>query len=77
MTSGRLALSAATTASMAARKLSAVATAAISKTLYGTCYYAAYGVTFGALAVASLIPKGGVLEKGFHDGAEAAREAFH
>jgi hypothetical protein len=48
-----------------------------SRTLYGTCYYAAYGVTFGALAAASLVPEGSLLEKGFHEGAEAAREAFH
>jgi hypothetical protein len=50
---------------------------AASKTLYGTCYYLAYGATFGALSLASLMPKGGILEKGFHDGAEAAREVFH
>ncbi|MGA7979910.1 MAG: hypothetical protein WCA32_06745 [Chromatiaceae bacterium] len=48
----------------------------MSRTVYGTCYYAAYGATFGALTVASLLPKGGSLEKGIHDGAEAAREAF-
>jgi len=49
----------------------------MSRTLYGTCYYTAYGTTFAAMAVASLIPTGGILEQGFHDGTEAAREAFH
>jgi hypothetical protein len=29
-----------------------------SRTVYGACYYTAYGATFGALAVASLVPKG-------------------
>jgi hypothetical protein len=50
---------------------------ATSKTVYGSCYYLAYGATFGALSVASLIPKDSLLQKGFHDGAEAAREVFH
>jgi len=49
----------------------------MSRTLYGACYYTAFGTTFAAMAVASLIPRGGILEHGFHDGAEAAREAFH
>jgi hypothetical protein len=48
-----------------------------SRAVYGACYYTAYGATFGALAVASVVPKGGLLEKGFHEGAEAGREAFH
>ena len=47
-----------------------------SRTVYGTCYYAAYGATFGALTIASMVPRGTALEKGFHDGSEAAREAF-
>jgi hypothetical protein len=50
---------------------------ATSKTVYGSCYYLAYGATFGALSVASLIPQDSILQKGFHDGAEAAREVFH
>jgi hypothetical protein len=50
---------------------------ATSKTVYGTCYYLAYGATFGALSLASLVPKDSLLQKGFHDGAEAAREVFH
>lgn len=50
---------------------------ATAKTVYGTCYYLAYGATFGALSVASLVPKDSLLQKGFHDGAEAAREVFH
>jgi hypothetical protein len=49
----------------------------MSNAAYGSCYYTAYGTTFAAMTVASLVPKGGILEKGFHDGAEAARVAFH
>jgi hypothetical protein len=48
----------------------------VSRTVYGTCYYAAYGVTFGALTLASMVPRGTAVEKGLHDGSEAAREAF-
>jgi hypothetical protein len=51
--------------------------ALMSRTLYGACYYTAYGTTFAAMAIASLIPDGGVIEHGFHDGSEAARHAFH
>lgn len=50
---------------------------AISRTVYGTCYYTAYATTFAALSAASLVPRDSIVEKGFHDGAEAARETFH
>lgn len=50
--------------------------AMMSRTIYRACYYTAYGTTFAAMAVASLIPEDGVLERGFHDGSEAARKAF-
>lgn len=43
-----------------------------SKTLYGTCYYAAFGVTFAALTIAKLIPTDSPVAHGLHDGAEAA-----
>ena len=43
-----------------------------SKTLYGTCYYAAFGVTFAALMIAKMIPPSSPVAKGLHDGAEAA-----
>lgn len=49
---------------------------ALSRTVYRACYYTAYGATFAALSVASLMPKDSIVEKGFHDGAEAARETF-
>jgi hypothetical protein len=43
-----------------------------SKTLYGTCYYAAFGVTFAALTIARLIPTDSPVAHGLHDGAEEA-----
>jgi hypothetical protein len=43
-----------------------------AKTLYGTCYYAAFGVTFAALTIARLIPTDSPVAHGLHDGAEAA-----
>lgn len=43
-----------------------------AKTLYGTCYYAAFGVTFAALTIARLIPTESPVAHGLHDGAEAA-----
>ena len=61
----------------AGAKLAAPVSAATSKGLYGACYYTAFGATFAAMAVGSLVPKDGVPEKGFHDGTEAARAAFH
>jgi hypothetical protein len=44
----------------------------VSKALYGGCYYAAYGVTFGALTVGKLIPTDNAVVHGLQDGAEAA-----
>jgi hypothetical protein len=43
-----------------------------AKALYGTCYYAAFGVTFAALSLARLIPNDSPVAHGLHDGAEAA-----
>jgi hypothetical protein len=43
-----------------------------TKTLYNTCYYAAFGVTFAALTLARLIPKDSPVAHGLHDGTEAA-----
>lgn len=48
----------------------------MTRTVYGTCYYTAFGATFAALTVAGLVPKGGALERAFHDGSEAARKSF-
>ena len=48
----------------------------LSKTVYGTFYYASYGVVFGALTVAHLIPTDNIMGAGLREGAKAAREAF-
>jgi predicted S18 family serine protease len=48
----------------------------ITKTLYGTFYYAAFGVTFTALTIAKLIPTDSPVAHGLHDGAEAATRQF-
>jgi hypothetical protein len=48
----------------------------LSKAVYGTCYYASYGVTFGALAVAKAIPADSAMSRGFHDGADSAMADF-
>lgn len=48
----------------------------VTKTLYGTCYYAAFGVTFAALAIAKMIPTESPVAHGLHDGAEAATKQF-
>jgi len=46
-----------------------------SKTLYGVCYYAAFGVTFAALMIAKMIPTDSPVAHGLHDGAaEAAKQ---
>jgi hypothetical protein len=44
----------------------------VSKTVYGTCYYAAYLVTFTALTLVRLIPTDSIVARGLHDGANAA-----
>lgn len=48
----------------------------ISKAIYGSCYQAAYYVTFGALAIARLIPSDSAVARGLHDGAEVAAGDF-
>jgi hypothetical protein len=48
----------------------------ISKAVYGGCYHAAYYVTFGALAIARLIPADSAAARGLHDGAETAAGDF-
>lgn len=48
----------------------------MTRALYGTCYYTAFGTTFATMTLARLVPKGGIVDKGLHDGAEAARVAF-
>lgn len=48
----------------------------VSKSVYGTFYYASYGVVFGALTVAHLIPTNNLMGAGLRDGAAAARRAF-
>jgi len=48
----------------------------ISKLVYGSCYYAAYYATFGALAIARLIPSDSAVVRGLHDGAGVASGDF-
>ena len=48
-----------------------------ARTVYRTCCYTAYGATLGALAIASLIPRDGLIEQEFRDGALVAEEAFN
>jgi len=45
----------------------------VSRSVYGACYYAAYGAVFTALAVSRALPPEGAVLKGFQDGAAAAR----
>ena len=47
-----------------------------SKAVYGGFYYLSYGIVFGALVVARLIPKNSAMALGICDGAIAAREAY-
>jgi hypothetical protein len=48
----------------------------VAKTLYGTCYYAAFGVTFAALTITRLIPTDSPVAHGLHDGTAAATRQF-
>ncbi|MEJ2061098.1 MAG: hypothetical protein P8Y64_11545 [Gammaproteobacteria bacterium] len=49
----------------------------LGKTVYGGCYYAAYGVTFAALTAAKIIPMDNAVTHGIHDGAAAAATDLH
>ncbi|MGX2030188.1 MULTISPECIES: hypothetical protein [Methylocaldum] len=48
----------------------------IHKGVYSGFYYLSYGVVFGSLMVANLLPAHSAMEEGVRDGAEAARKAF-
>lgn len=48
----------------------------VHKGIYSGFYYLSYGVVFGSLMVASLLPEHNVLEEAVRDGAEAAKKAF-
>lgn len=48
----------------------------IRKTAYRGIYYVSFGVTFGALAVAKLVPSDSFVGHAIADGAGAAKEAF-
>jgi len=48
----------------------------LSKSVYGAFYYASYGVVFGALTIAHLVPTNNIIGEGLRDGAKAARQAF-
>ena len=47
----------------------------ISKAVYGTFYYASYGVVFSALTVARLTPMNNVMGRAIKDGAADAKQA--
>lgn len=48
---------------------------AVRKSVYGTFYYASFGVVFAALSVARLVPTNNVMGEALKDGADAARRA--
>lgn len=48
----------------------------LSKAVYTTCYGISYGVVFGGLVIASLLPKESMIRKGICDGAESATRSF-
>ena len=48
-----------------------------ARTVYRTCCYTAFGATFGALAIVSLIPRDSLIEQEFRDDALVAEEAFN
>lgn len=48
----------------------------VSKVVYGSFYYASYGVVFGALTLARLIPMDNVMGRAIKDGAADARQAL-
>ena len=47
----------------------------VTKTVYGTFYYASFGVVFSALMVARLIPMNNIMERAIKDGAADAKQA--
>jgi hypothetical protein len=48
----------------------------LSKSVYGAFYYGSYGVVFGTLTIAHLVPTNNIIGEGLRDGAKAARVAF-
>jgi hypothetical protein len=48
----------------------------INRGIYGTSYYAAYGVVLAAVAISRSIPLPGPLARGLHEGAEAAIDTY-
>jgi len=49
--------------------------ASASKAVYGTFYYASYGVVFSALTVAHVIPMNNIMGRAIKDGAADAKQA--
>lgn len=49
---------------------------AVSKAVYGTFYYASYGIVFTAVTVAHWIPVNNPMGRGVRDGAAAAKADF-
>lgn len=50
---------------------------ALSRCLYGACYGLSYGAVYVAVFVTELLPEGGIVRRGFADGARAARTAMN
>jgi hypothetical protein len=48
----------------------------VSQSVYGAFYYASFGVVFGALTVARLVPANNLAVQALRDGARAARETI-
>jgi hypothetical protein len=62
-------------AEAAGRLLPAVG-AYLNKGIYGTSYYAAYGVVLAAVAIGRSIPMPAPLARGLHEGTEAAIDSY-
>lgn len=63
-------------ASVAATETAASMSTISNKVVYDTFYYAAYGVTFGVLTIAKLLPLDNIVGNAVRDGAVAARDAM-
>ncbi len=48
----------------------------LARSVYGTFYYASYGVVFSALTIAHLVPTNNLVGNAIKDGAKAAQQAM-
>lgn len=62
-------------AEKAAARFLPAARKAVGKAVYGTFYYASFGVVFSALMVSHLVPMDNLMGRAIKDGASAARDA--